>query len=122
MSKDVLPILLISSMVLLLYIVRFIIITISHKEKYRFNIYKKKLDFKKLGKWYLYIQAFTLFCKPNGASWIVVLSTPPILIALIAICFFNNGNNDDSEIYKTDDYESYKKQVDRDKKIKDILR
>ena len=106
MSEDVFAILLISSMVLLLYIIRVLRITINHKERYRFNIYKRRLNVKKLGKWYLYIQAFTLFVsKPGGASWLIVLSVPPILISLIAILFFNSGNNDDSKIYN--DYESY---------------
>jgi hypothetical protein len=94
----------------------------------RFLLYRKmrKLDYKKLLKWYLYIQSFLLGNKLLGnekLDWITVFAMPVVIITLLVIYFFfMYYNPSDMDFELSDEFDSYKKQFERDEKLKKILK
>jgi hypothetical protein len=101
---------------------------VSNKDilgKYRLNKRKERLNWKKLGGWYLKLQGFILFCKIGNPklSWLLAFSIPLTLISLILVhYFFLYHSPHDMEEEYGDDYDAFKKQVERDRKINNILK
>jgi protein-S-isoprenylcysteine O-methyltransferase Ste14 len=57
-------------------------------------------------------------------TWFLTISFPPLIIVFLLTYYFIHPNisEEDNKLQFTDEYKSYKKTVERDNKIKDILR
>ena len=103
-------------------------IFVKSKDSYSgflFTKRKKNIDWGKVGKWYLYIQAFCAFCSINNPnmSWILTIGLPPILSGFLLITYFFsiNGKKDDDDL-NSKEFEYYNKSCIRDEKLKEILK
>ena len=98
----------------------------SPRHRFLLSIKKSKLNHKKLLKWYLYIQGFMLIGKLPGndkLDWITVFMIPIVIISLLLIYYFflyHTPNEMDFEL--SDDFECYKKQFERDLKLKKLIK
>jgi protein-S-isoprenylcysteine O-methyltransferase Ste14 len=99
------------------------------KSIYQQFLFKKKkgrIDWKKVGKIYLWVQGFILFSKigNENMTWFLTLTFPLLIIVFLLTYYFMQSNisEEDAKVQFTDEYKSYKKTVERDNKIKDILR
>lgn len=94
--------------------------------RYTLHNRKNRINWKKVGKWYLYLQGFFLVNKILGndkLDWIVVFGLPMVLIGLLLVYyFFLYHIPRDMDLELGPDFESYKKQVERDIKINKILK
>ena len=94
--------------------------------RYTLHNRKNRINWKKVGKWYLYLQGFFLVNKILGndkLDWIVVFGLPMVLIGLLLVYyFFLYHSPRDMDLELGPDFESYKKQVERDIKINKILK
>src|SRR5581483_2809267 len=82
-----------------------------------------RIKWKKVVKWYFYIQGFLLFLKlGNQATWVVTFATPTILIGLLLISFFfTMDRKDDPKDLTSEEFKTFSKAYERDKKLKKIL-
>jgi protein-S-isoprenylcysteine O-methyltransferase Ste14 len=75
---------------------------------------------------YLLIQGFILFCKigNENMSWFLTILFPIILMMIIITYYLTTIETieEDKDLQYTDEYKSYKKAVNRDNKINDILK
>lgn len=96
------------------------------KRKYEFIKRKKRLDKKKVLKFYLYTQGFFLLCKlGNDMHWILVFLFPILLMMMLVSFYFiiDNSENINKDIdYNSEEYKQFEKQENRDKKINKILK
>lgn len=96
------------------------------KSKYEFIKRKKRLDKKKVLKFYLYTQGFFLLCKlGNDMHWILVFLFPILLMMMLVSFYFiiHNSENINKDIdYNSEEYKQFEKQENRDKKINKILK
>ena len=93
--------------------------------KYHFNRKKERINWKKVSKCYIYIQIFFLCCKLLGnykLNWIVVFGLPFMIISYLLVCYFFLNQINDIDLESESDFETYKKQHERDNKINKILK
>jgi uncharacterized protein YacL len=111
---------------LLLILISFVAQNKSTFHKFLFTKRLKKISWKKVGKMFLIIQGFFLLCKMGNErlSWFLIISFPIILVIIVLTYYFFRMEIDDVDrnLQFSDEYKSYKKAIERDNKIKDILR
>jgi hypothetical protein len=94
--------------------------------RYSLHNKTKRLNWKKVGKWYIYLQVFLLGNKLLGndkLDWRVVFGIPIVMIGLLLVYyFFLYSSPKDMDLELGPDFDSYKKQVERDIKINKILK
>lgn len=93
----------------------------TSKSSYIYECRKRFLNWRKLGKWWLYVQIFSLLIKvsfnPN-LSWVLTFGFPALAIILILFCyFFSSHEKTDNVILESKEYKSFL----RDKKIDQII-
>lgn len=84
-----------------------------------------KINWRKVAKWYVYIQGFLLFLKFGNpaATWTVTLAIPAILIGLLLISFFFvMDKREDTKDLNSKEFEDFNKAYIRDQKLKKILK
>jgi uncharacterized protein YacL len=114
--------------IILLIVISISFITRRKSTLHQFIFLKrmKRISWKKVGKMYLLIQGFILFCKignENMSCFSTILF--PIILMMIIITYYLTTIEtieEDKDLQYTDEYKSYKKAVDRDNKINDILK
>lgn len=99
--------------------------TRDSQSSFLFSVRKRKIDWKKVGKWYLYLQGFCLFCSINNPNmgWVMTMGMPIILIGLLLITYFfsMNGQGDTKEL-NSSEFQEYNKAYIRDEKLRKILK
>ena len=114
--------------IILLIVISISFITRRKSTLHQFLFLKrmKRISWKKVGKMYLLIQGFILFCKigNENMSWLLTILFPIILMMIIITYYLTTIETieEDKDLQYTDEYKSYKKAVDRDNKINDILK
>jgi protein-S-isoprenylcysteine O-methyltransferase Ste14 len=114
--------------IILLIVISISFITRRKSTLHQFLFLKrmKRISWKKVGKMYLLIQGFILFCKigNENMSWFLTILFPTILMMIIITYYLTTIETieEDKDLQYTDEYKSYKKAVDRDNKINDILK
>lgn len=114
--------------IILLIVISISFITRRKSTLHQFLFLKrmKRISWKKVGKMYLLIQGFILFCKigNENMSWFLTILFPIILMMIIITYYLTTIETieEDKDLQYTDEYKSYKKAVDRDNKINDILK
>ena len=114
--------------IILLIVISISFITRRKSTLHQFIFLKrmKRISWKKVGKMYLLIQGFILFCKigNENMSWFLTILFPIILMMIIITYYLTTIETieEDKDLQYTDEYKSYKKAVDRDNKINDILK
>jgi protein-S-isoprenylcysteine O-methyltransferase Ste14 len=114
--------------IILLIVISISFITRRKSTLHQFLFLKrmKRISWKKVGKMYLLIQGFILFCKigNENMSWFLTILFPIILMMIIITYYLTTIETieEDKDLQYTDEYKSYKKAVNRDNKINDILK
>lgn len=114
--------------IILLIVISISFITRRKSTLHQFLFLKrmKRISWKKVGKMYLLTQGFILFCKigNENMSWFLTILFPIILMMIIITYYLTTIETieEDKDLQYTDEYKSYKKAVDRDNKINDILK
>ena len=114
--------------IILLIVISISFITRRKSTLHQFLFLKriKRISWKKVGKMYLLIQGFILFCKigNENMSWFLTILFPIILMMIIITYYLTTIETieEDKDLHYTDEYKSYKKAVNRDNKINDILK
>jgi preprotein translocase subunit SecG len=94
--------------------------------KTKFVLHKKAkaLNYRKLLKWWIFLQSFTLITHWNQIleSWVLVFIFPMSIVFLIITYYFSNRLEVEDKWINTDEAIEYKKVEERDKKIKRILK
>jgi hypothetical protein len=114
--------------IILLIVISISFITRRKSTLHQFLFLKrmKRISWKKVGKMYLLIQGFILFCKigNENMSWFLTILFPIILMIYIITYYLTTIETieEDKDLQYTDEYKSYKKAVNRDNKINDILK
>jgi protein-S-isoprenylcysteine O-methyltransferase Ste14 len=113
-------------LLLILILISFIGRKKSIYQQFLFNKKKSRIDWKKVGKIYLWVQGFILFSKigNENMTWFLTIVFPLLIMVFLLTYYFiyPNISEEDAKVQFTDEYKSYKKAVERDNKIKDVLR
>ena len=107
----------------------------KNSPRQRFHLIKRKqnLNFKKVGRYYIYLQMFLLankFLGNDKIDWVMVFLLPFCLISLLLIYyFFMYHDIKDIQVESMDEFDEYQKQLEinkkideRDKKLKKLLK
>lgn len=86
---------------------------------------KKVIDWKKLGRWWMWIQGFILVNKLLGNKdlpWTLTFGFPILLITILVFYYFFMLRTDgDSKVLKSDEFKDFDRSYKRDQKLNKIL-
>lgn len=83
-----------------------------------------RINWRKVIKWYVYIQIFLLLLKTsNQSTWVITVATPVIIIGLLLISFFfAMDNKDDTKDLESKEFKDFSRAYERDRKLDKILK
>ena len=112
-------------MLIILFILGYLARRNSRKQKFIFSHKIKNINWRKIFKYWFFIQGFILLGSMgnNNMYWYEIVGLPIIIMLLIiANSLGTNIDNEYDKLIKTKDYEDWEKSEKRDNKIKKILK
>ena len=116
--------LIISSGLLLFPLMHWLVARKSIKESFLYQERKKRICWKKVGKFYIYCNIFSLIASINNEMMgpIDIILIPIFMISFLIVLYFFYVSPEREEVVDEQELKVYKKQIDRDNKLKKILR
>ena len=115
--------LIISSGLLLFPLMHWLVARKSIKESFLYQERKKRISWKKIGKFYIYCNIFSFVASINNEMMgpIDIILIPIFMISFLIVLYFFYVSPEREEVVDEQELKVYKKQIDRDNKLKKIL-